>query len=182
MAVDPRRLLTVDDYMAFPDDGIRRELIRGRVYVTPSATVRHQEIALEIATAFLLHLKEHGGGRVLIAPMDVILSRGDVVQPDVLFVADDRVQIVGEPNVAGAPTLCVEVLSNPRTDRVRKRALYEERGVPTYWIVDPKRDQVEVYTLDGDRYGDPVVVEPGGMLTLAELPEFSIDVAALLRR
>ena len=82
----------------------------------------------------------------------------------------------------GAPTLCVEVLSDPTTDRVRKRALYERAGVPNYWIIDPRRDTVEVFRLKDGRYAEPVILRSGDTLSLAELPGLTINIAEILVR
>jgi Uma2 family endonuclease len=179
MATEPRTLLTYEDFLALPDDGVRREIVDGEVLVTPSPNVRHQDLAGYIYVAFVNHIRTHGGGRVFIAPLDVRLSEHDIVEPDVLFVADDRTGIIQRNYLLGTPTLAVEVVSNPRTDRVRKRALYARVGVPTYWIVDPDADRVEVYTLEGKAYRKPFVLDPGETLTLEELPGMTIDLAEL---
>lgn len=182
MTAQQARKLTYADFAAFPDDLIRREIIDGKVLVTPAANVRHQLIVGRIAFALTDHVRRYGGGVVLFAPVDVLLSEHDVVQPDVLFVADDRAHILTEPNVKGAPTLCVEVVSNPTTDRVRKRALYQRAGVPNYWIADPGRDTVDVFRLNDRRYADSVVLRAGDTLTLPELPGFTAPVAEIFAR
>lgn len=174
--------MTYADFAAFPDDLIRREIIDGKVLVTPAANIRHQLIVGRIAVALFDHVRREGGGLVLFAPVDVLLSEHDIVEPDVLFIADDRADIITEPNIKGAPTLCVEVVSNPTTDRVRKHALYERAGVPNYWIADPRRDIVDVFRLNDGRYEDAVVLRPGDTLTLAELPGFTADVAEIFSR
>jgi Uma2 family endonuclease len=77
-----------------------------------------------------------------------------VVQPDVFYIATDRLAIISERGIEGAPTLVVEVLS-PSTahlDRDRKMKLYAEHGVPYYWIVDPESRSVEAYALIGAAY------------------------------
>jgi Uma2 family endonuclease len=181
MAAEPSTLLTYEDFLALPDDGVRREIIDGEVVVTPSPNVRHQDLAGYIFNALYNHIRAHGGGRVFIAPLDVRLSEHDIVEPDVLFVASERTRIIEKNYLLGTPTLCVEVVSDPRTDRVRKRELYARTGVRTYWIVDPEADRVEVHRLEGTRYGKPEILETGDTLTLMELPGFSIDVAELFR-
>ena len=183
MAVLPRSKLTYGDYASFPDDGIRRELIDGEVHVTPSPVTRHQRIALRMARSLADHVDAHHAGEVFVAPYDVVLSRHDVVQPDVLFVATLDTGIVTEANIQGSPTLVVEVVSDPRMDRVRKRELYARHGVPEYWIVDPDADRVEVYRLEGGAsYPKPSILEPGDALGSPSLSQLSIDVAGLLAR
>lgn len=182
MAVDRTRLLTYEDFLSFPDDGIRREIVEGELLITPSPDIRHQDLVGFVFNRLYTHVEHAGGGRVFVAPLDVRLSEHDVVEPDVVFVADDRTDILKGKFILGAPTLLVEVVSDPRTDRVRKRELYARAGVPTYWIVDPDADRVEVYRLQGSSYGKPVILEAGDTLELTELRGLAIEVAALFAR
>lgn len=179
MAVKPKQFLTYEDFLAFPDDGIRREIVDGEALVTPAPNVRHQEIVLYLGTELTVHARAHGGGRAFVAPLDVRLSEHDVVEPDVIFVADDRLDIIKKNFMLGSPTLLVEVVSDPRTDRVRKRAIYAKAGVPAYWIVDPDADRDEVHRLAGTSYGKPQILEAGDVLALDELPGLAIDVSDL---
>jgi Uma2 family endonuclease len=178
----PERLLSYADLESFPDDGLRRELIGGQLFVTPSPFTRHQAIVFRLNGLFYAHLMQAGGGQAFPAPLDVVLSDHDVVEPDVVFVADSDAEAVGVKNVTGVPSLVIEVLSDARRDRVLKRDLYERFGVPEYWIVDGEADRVEVYRNENGRYGKPKIFEPGDTLTLESLPGFSIDVATLLAR
>ena len=175
-------LLSYADLETFPDDGLRRELIEGQLVVTASPITRHQQLVVRLIVAFYAHLSEHGGGQVFPAPYDVVLSGHDVVEPDVIFVADERANIVGERNVTGVPSLLIEVLSDARTDRVRKRDLYARFGVPEYWIVDGEADRVEVYRLESGGYGKPEILEPGDTLTLEILAGFTLDIDILFAR
>lgn len=174
--------LTYDDLVMFPDDGLRRELLGGELIVSPSPSLRHQDVVLCLGMALRMHVEAHGGGRVFVAPVDVVLSQRDVVEPDVIFVADHQVDMLTEANIRGAPALLVEVLSTPRIDRVRKRDLYARFGVPAYWIADPDADRVEVYRLTGDRYAKPEILDMGDRLTYEVLPGFAVEVAKLLAR
>lgn len=183
MAVRPQKL-TYDDLVAFPDDGLRRELINGEAFVTPAPNTRHQDIVGRLFRAIGNYLEAHGGGQVFVAPYDVVLRKDNVVEPDLVFVADDRGGIVTPENIQGAPSLVIEVLSDPHRDRHLKRALYARVRIPEYWIVDPDADRVEVYRLPrGKRvYPDPEVLAPGKALTTPLIPGFSINLAELLRR
>ena len=182
MAVRPQKLTYVD-YAAFPDDGLRREIIDGEVFVTPAANTRHQNIVGRIFVAMATHLSTRGGGQVFVAPYDVVLSDDNVVQPDIVFVETSRLNVITDANIRGIPTLVVEVVSDPRHDRVRKRDLYGSAGVPVYWIVDPDADRVEVYRLESTgTYGKPEILEPGDTMALDALPGLAIDIAVLLRR
>jgi Uma2 family endonuclease len=177
----PHPKLTYDDYVLFPDDGRRRQLIDGEVYVSPSPNARHQDIALRLAFAIEAHRRARGGGRLFIAPFDVLLSDTDVVQPDVVFVADDRAHVLTEANIQGAPTLTIEVVSDPALDLRIKRDLYSRFGVPEYWAVDPHLDRVEVYRMGESGYGIREVRGPGDTLTTPLIPGLEIDLADVFR-
>lgn len=179
-----RLKLTYEDYVLYPDDGKRRQLIDGEVYVVPAPNRRHQEIVLRLSTAFQNHVAGRGDGEVYAAPIDVILTEVDVVQPDVLYVAPDRYHVLADEGLRGAPTIAVEVVSGStaRMDRALKRDLYARHGVLEYWIVDPDADWVEVFRLQEGAYGRPEILEPPDVLTTPLLPGFEVSLAELLDR
>jgi Uma2 family endonuclease len=173
--------LTYDDLLGFPDDGLRRELIDGELFVTPSPIVRHQDVVTTILVALVLYARERGG-KALPAPMDVFLSARDVVEPDVLFLTAANLSKAERPFIRGAPDIVVEV-SSPSTrrhDLVRKLALYERFGVPEYWFVDLDADRVEIYRLEGMSFGAPLLLGRGDHLTSPLLRGFDAEVAELL--
>ena len=155
---------TWEDVLRMPDDGNRYEFIGGRLYVTPAPVTRHQRISKRLQAALMRVLEDAGLGEVFSAPFLVEFpGTGDRVQPDLLFVSDERREIIGEKQVLGAPDLVVEILS-PSTahrDRGIKLDLYARCGVRQYWIVDPVEDAVDVW-----RFGD----EPGHERFSGELP------------
>lgn len=177
-----QRLLTYEDLFEFPDDGLRRELLDGELIVSPSPKSRHQEIVRRLIVTISIHLDQVGGGRVFLAPLDVVFEPRTVLEPDVFFIADERLDILTEANVQGVPSLTVEVLSNPRMDKVRKRDAYARYGVPEYWVVDPDADRAEVYRLSTDGYGKPMIFEIGETLTTPLIPGLEIDLEQLFRR
>lgn len=177
-----QRLLTYSDLEAFPDDGLCRELIDGELIVSPSPKTRHQALSGRLHLALGNHVAQHGGAQVYYAPLDVLFSQSNVVEPDLMVIPDAQKEIVGEKNIQGVPALLIEIVSNPRLDRVRKRDLYARYGVPVYWIVDPDADRIEVYSIDGDRYGKPEIFESGDVLELSVLPGFRLDLSSLFAR
>lgn len=145
----PGPKFTYEDYQLLPEDK-RYEIIEGELLVAPAPTTRHQRILLELAIKLSLHSKAAGVGMVLPAPTDVILSHENIVQPDILFIAKERLGVV-DPlgGVHGAPDLVVEILS-PSTasrDQLVKRKLYGKYGVREYWVVDPASASIEVLVL-----------------------------------
>lgn len=161
--------LTYDDFLRFPDDGKRHELLDGAHHVSPSPSLRHQDLVGRLHVWFATHLAaQKGAGRIYLAPVDVVLSHYDVVAPDLLFVAEDQLEILTPENVQGAPALVVEVLSpsTRRRDEGAKRRLYEHAGVREYWLVDPNRDAIRVFRR----------CEDGGLVRVAELSASEGDV------
>lgn len=131
-------VITYADLCAMPDDGKRYELFEGDLIVTPSPTDDHQHMVTKLAAALDPYVTAQSLGRVRVSPLDCVLSETDVVQPDLIFIARERLGII-RGVVRGAPDLCVEIAS-PATagrDRQVKRRLYARHGVRHYWIVDP---------------------------------------------
>ena len=159
----PRK--TREDYLALPDE-VRAELIDGELYVTPSPGFSHQDVVGRLYRVLSEYVERLELGRVGLSPLDVHLPGGDIVQPDLLFVAQSRRAIV-QDWVHGAPDLVIEVLSPSRPDRDRfvKRVVYERAGVSEYWVVDPEERSIEVLSLDGGRYRSAGYVTSDQVLT-----------------
>ena len=125
---------TVEDLEAFPDDGNRYELIGGAMVMTPAPGPVHQRVSRRLLGGLEEACPE--GHEVFDAPIDYDLPGGQRVEPDLIVVPDSS---VGEKRLAGPALLVVEIVSPGSTanDRITKRAVYAEAGVPAYWIVDP---------------------------------------------
>lgn len=145
-----RRKLTVQDYMATPEDK-RYQLLDGRITVSPLPSVAHQRVLGNLVRSFSEMLAGRDLGQVWAAPLDVVLSVHDVVQPDISFVSRQRGHIVAGGYVQGAPDLIVEVLDEGTLeyDRGYKSQLYGRYGVREYWMVDPGAETVDVLA-DGE--------------------------------
>ena len=144
---------TYDDYKNLPNDGKRYEIIEGELIMAPSPKTKHQEIVLNVATNLRNFVNKNNLGSVFIAPLDVILSAINVVQPDILFISRERESIITEDNIQGAPDLIIEVASpfSAKFDRTIKKKLYYAYGVKEYWIADPEKETIDVFvwTIDG---------------------------------
>jgi Uma2 family endonuclease len=185
-ATDPARKLTYDDFVHFPDDGMRHELIDGEHYVTPSPDTRHQEILGRLYLLISNWLEAHPVGRVFFAPFDVVISRFDVVEPDLLYMSRERAAaVLTDANVQGVPELVVEIASQStrRRDATIKRALYERGGVTEYWTIDPDAHTVHVYRREGVEFGAPLVLssDEGRVLTTPLLQGLEIPLSRLFR-
>jgi len=174
---------TYEDFLLFPDDGKRHEIIDGDHFVTPAPTTRHQRISLKLSTAIEVFLKGHPVGELFVAPCDVVLSDVDIVEPDLLFVSSGHQSIITERNIQGSPDLVVEILSDStrKTDEVSKRKLYERYGVHEYWIIDPALETIKVYRQGQDGYTPPVTLarEHDNQLTTPLLPAFQMPLTEL---
>ena len=176
-----RVVLTYRDYAALPDDGRRYELHDGELSVTPAPGPRHQDIVLNVATLVRAHVAARGLGKVYVAPIDVILDDTSTVQPDVVYVAADRLALVTSRGVEGAPTLVVEILSpsTSRNDRHTKMQLYARHGIPWYWLVDPDTRTTEIHELQRGVYELAARVAGDQPLCAEPFPELTISPEAL---
>ena len=129
--------LTYQDYANTPDDK-RYELIDGVLIMVPAPNVPHQDSQASLGSRMRVFVERHDLGKVLFAPTDVVLTDTDIVQPDVLFISNEREHIITEANIQGAPDLVVEILSPSTSSRDwrEKRDLYAKHGVNEYWVVD----------------------------------------------
>lgn len=136
---------TAAEVRRFPDDRLRYEVIRGDLVVSPAPGTHHQLAVVELVAALKAYVDAHGLGIVLPAPFEVEFTGDSAVQPDVLVILNDRMGLLTDKRLNGPPSLVVEVVSysSKRTDRLQKRQLYMEEGVPDYWIVDTEQRHVE---------------------------------------
>ncbi len=179
---NPDVKLTYDDFVQFPDDGRRHELIDGEHYVTASPNTKHQAVVLALGSALRAHARAHALGRVFVAPFDVVFTEVDVVEPDLLFVSRARqADILTAQHVRGAPDLVVEVGSSStrKRDETVKRRLYERCGVTEYWVVDPELDEIKVYRLADGRYSRAAefALERSDVLTSPLFPGLALSLA-----
>ncbi len=183
----PDARLTYDDFLLLPDDGLRHEIIDGAHYVTPSPNQRHQELVARLHLSLGAFLEDRQDkGRLFLSPFDVVFSFHDVVEPDLVFVAPDQLDILTAKNIQGTPALVIEVLSpsTRKRDREVKRRLYARSGVREYWLVDPDLNAVTVHrhTADG---AFPVVAhvtaERHDTLETPLVPGWSVTLTRLFR-
>ena len=149
-----QRLWTYDEMVAeLPETNLPIELWNGEIVMSPAPHPRHQEIVLNFAQRLKEFVTVGKLGKVYVSPVDVVLTQRRVVQPDVLFIAKHRLAIVKD-RVDGVPDLVMEVISETswQRDRIQKKALYEQSGLPEYWIVDPDSETIEVFTLNKSVY------------------------------
>ncbi|NJN94879.1 MAG: Uma2 family endonuclease [Anaerolineales bacterium] len=173
---------TYQDWLNFPDDGWKYEIIDGVLQMSPPPSVNHQRSSGGLFARMRLYAEDKNLGEVLEAPCGVRLPNQPVpVEPDIFFVKKERIGIIGNQYVEGVPDLVIEILSpsNASYDRETKFKLYQEAGVPEYWLVDYEAKTIEVfnlaqenYTLTGKYTGDDTAAS-------TQLPGFKIVVGIL---
>jgi Uma2 family endonuclease len=174
--------LTYDDFVHFPDDGKRHELIDGEHYVTPSPNTKHQQVSGRLYLLIGTWLETNPTGQLFYAPYDVVISRFDIVEPDLLYFSNDRAATaITVLHATSAPDLVVEIGSpgTRKRDETIKRRLYERSGVLEYWVVDPEIDLIRVYRRTNDTFDRPIELsrEAGEVLSTALLPGLQIPLA-----
>ncbi len=167
-----------------PETNLPVELWNGELVMSPAPYPDHQRIVGNFFRKLDEFVEQEKLGKVLGRPVAVVLTQHRVVQPDVVFVGKSRLQIV-KKFVDGVPDLVVEVISEDswKRDRIEKRALYEQAGLPEYWVVDPNFEMIEVFAPDGvlarGPSGDSKLLDGFG-ISFTELCGHSANSAAKL--
>lgn len=168
---------TYEDYLNTPDDK-RYELLDGELVMPPAPGELHQSVSGMLGWKLVQFAVENRLGRVYHAPFDVVLSNTDVVQPDLIFVSNERADIITPANIQGPPDLVVEILS-PSTaarDKTFKRSLYARHGITEYWMVDLTEKTIIVLRL-GERGFEVVnTYGEGETLTSPTLQGFTLSL------
>mgnify|MGYP005851981731 CR=1 FL=1 len=172
---------TEEDYFALPDTNRYAELSEGRLIVPPHPTDRHQRALQNLFLRLHAFVEAHRLGVIRIAPLPVRLWPGKIREPDILFMAGEHADRIGE-QVYGVPNLVVEVISpgTRRTDRVEKFVEYARAGVEEYWLVDPDERSIEVYSLREGAYTLLGKFGPGQNASSALLVGFQTPVDEVL--
>lgn len=147
-------LWTYSQYCELPSDGRVYQVLAGVLYMIPSPNFYHQRASNNLSALLTVFVKAEKAGEIVCAPFDVILTPTDVVQPDILFVSEERSEIIKDRGVVEAPDMVVEIIS-PSTktiDEELKLALYEKHGVREYLLVYPQDRKIVQYCLEGGKY------------------------------
>jgi Uma2 family endonuclease len=180
------RRLTYRDFVHFPDDGRRHELIDGKHYVTPSPAIRHERLYVRLMKALMDYIEVHTVGELFGSRTDCVMSLFDVVVPDLLLITNDQTGIITRKNLRGAPALVIEINSpgTRRRDRRHKRDLYARAGVREYWMIDPDANTITVFrrTAEGEFPAAATLHAPtAASLTTPMLPGFELELPHYFR-
>ena len=130
------------------------ELINGYVMKKSAPRPEHQSISMYLSIQLGIHIKNRQLGKLFAAPIDVFLDRINAVQPDLVFIASANQEKITTDGIMGIPDLVIEIISPTSVirDRVDKKNLYERLNIQEYWIIDPQYQDVEIYTIENNRY------------------------------
>jgi Uma2 family endonuclease len=148
--------------------------------MSPTPSFQHQKIAFRLCRLLDDWVRPRQLGEVVPAPLDMVLSEHCVAQPDVVFIARERLDLIRRV-VMGPADLVMEVVSlgSRSLDRIEKRDLYEQYGIKEYWLIDPEAKTVEVLFLDKGQYTLAGRFTVGGQAGSRLLPGFTVDVGSL---
>jgi len=168
---------TYKDYLQLPEDK-RYELIEGEFFMVPSPSYSHQLISKRLFRALDDYVTKLELGEVLYAPLDIVLSQENVLQPDILFISKGRLDIITERNIQGAPDLVIEILSSTTAERDKglKQKLYAKSGVREFWLVDPDKKIIEVMSLGEGGFESTGIYKAEAMLKSPLLEDISISI------
>lgn len=146
--------ITYHDYTLLQDIDKRYEIIEGRLTMVPAPAPYHQQVSIKLENILYDFVCDNELGEVICAPCDVVLSKTDVVQPDIFFISKERLSIIGKTRIKGAPDLVIEIISplSGSRDRIIKKKLYAEHYVKEYWVVEPNKKTLEIFWLNINTY------------------------------
>lgn len=161
-------------------DGKHAEWIDGEVIEFMSASDKHQDLSDFLIAILRIFIEENDLGIIRTAPMTIKLGdRGR--EPDLFFIAKNRLKSLKKNYFDGAPDLIIEIISpeSRGRDRGDKFYEYEKAGVREYWIIDYERQKVEFYNLDKDGFFQMVFADETNIFQSQVLPNLRLNVSWL---
>jgi Uma2 family endonuclease len=173
------RPLTIEDFFALPDDGLHYQLLTGELILSPSPEIMHQRISRRLIVRLDAEIQSSGFGEVFHTPTAVVLSKNDVVEPDLFVIRSDQQSQLTRHVFNGAPPIVFEILSpsNRRMDLQRKALLYANAGIEEYWMIDPEKQRILIQRLIEGKVD--LEIFTSGSVTSTVLPGFTVGIDAL---
>ncbi len=171
-----------EDWLKFPQDGWKYEIIKGVLHMTPLPAINHQLSSGELFRRIANHVKDNDLGKVVTAPCGVRLPGHPVpLEPDIFFIKKERLDIIGKQYVEGVPDFIIEILSpsNANYDRETKFNLYQQVGVPEYWLVNYEAKTVECFNLVEDSYISSGSYSGNDIATSVQISGFEVKIDLL---
>ena len=182
MAVLTASKITVKEFFEMDlEEGYYYELINGIIVKKQAPKPIHQNASMNLSRILSVHVFENKIGKLFASPIDVYFDNYNNTQPDILFIKKERLFIITERGIEGAPDLIVEILS-PSTfkrDKKEKFDLYMRFGVSEYWIVDPYYKSIEVFELENNNYKLAFEASESGMIQSKVLEGFSLEISTV---
>jgi Uma2 family endonuclease len=150
----PSSLLTLEQFKRLVNDGMKADLINGVMLVATPASYTHERLFNFLMRLVGDYVEERDMGIVLGSRSLVEVGPRDGYEPDLCFVAQNRLDIINETSITGPPDLVVEIISpsTRRHDAYAKKQGYARLGVPEYWLIDPDNRVVAFYRLTESGY------------------------------
>ncbi|TAE19652.1 MAG: Uma2 family endonuclease [Bacteroidetes bacterium] len=160
---------------------VKVEILNNTLFIEPSS-VTYQIVSNDIACEITNFVTKKELGEVLRAPMDTKFDEDNLLQPDIMFIAVTRYDILEENYINGAPDIVVEIISpaNKKQEREEKHALYERAGVKEYWTVFPKKRTIKVETLEEGKFQTYCEGKKTGEIRSKILEGFSIKIEDIM--
>jgi Uma2 family endonuclease len=180
IASTAEKTYTYEDYRKLPE-GAPYQLIGGELVLTPAPSTYHQIISFNLGLAIGNFVVSKQLGIVLFAPIDVYLEETETYQPDIIFIAQERMEIIEPARINGAPDLVVEILS-PSTayyDLRKKYKVYEKCGVSEYWIVDPDEKSAQLFLLKEGKFALDQEAAVPGTIASRIIEGFSVSLESI---
>jgi Uma2 family endonuclease len=177
-----RRPATIEEFWALPESMLLTEYVNREIIMAPTSTVFHQTVLFDMAVALRSFVNNSGLGKIFLAPLDVVLPTGEVVQPDIFFLNTKQTEcVLTLKRVDEVPPFLIEILSpgSITHDTITKRNLYEKNGVREYWIVDVEKRSIAQLVLRKKHYALTELGE-GEVIRGAVLAGFEMRVGELL--
>lgn len=173
---------TYKDYLALDDDN-RYEILNGNLLMTPSPSSQHQSWSSLLNYKLKDFVFAKRLGKIFEAPMDVLLSSENVVQPDIIYIANGNKHIIKDKLIEGSPDMLVEIVSpsSHHIDYYEKKELYDVSGVKEYWIVDPANQTIEVFALQDDKFQLLSNAAVSGNISSNIFKGFQLDLGQFIR-
>ncbi|MEP9411809.1 MAG: Uma2 family endonuclease [Candidatus Brocadia sp.] len=168
--------MTYEDYLKI-DDNNRYEILNGELHMVPAPSIDHQGVSRNLEFLIWDFVKGEGLGKVFYAPVDVVFDDDEVFQPDIVFIKNERQDIISKNAIQGVPDLIVEIISPSSAfyDTVEKKEIYRKYGVKEYWLIFPEERVIEVLTLEKGEYLEFCKSKREGMVKSKILEGLEID-------
>lgn len=169
--------------MLFDDtDDFYYEIIDGEMIRKSAPSPMHQEVSRNLLYLLETVNRQHQKGSLFYAPIDVYLDEFNKPQPDLVFISKEKSHLVTSSGIEGVPDLIIEIISPSSVirDRIEKKNVYERVGVHEFWLVDPRYESIEIYTLQDGRYqlySGATTFE--GVLKSETFPELTIELRGI---